>query len=295
LLLHDISRDGRVLLARETPRTQAICLPPGETKEHDLSWFDLPFIHDISPDGKTILFDEEGEGGGANGTVYVRKTDGSPAVRLGDGFAVALSPDGNRALTRLRNTTPPQFVLLPTGVGQPKPLPPGTIISQEAGSWFPDGKRILIIGNEPNHNLRAYVQNIDTGEIHPLTPEGLAGTILSPDGKSIIASKRGEKGVIVSTDTGETRPIPGLTDEDNLARWSADGRSLYLFQGKMPMKLYRLDLATGRRELLKEIVPSDPSGVVLINEFPLVTPDGKSYAYTLERELCDLYLVEGLK
>src|SRR5260370_36417665 len=98
----------------------------------------------------------------------------------------------------------------------------------------------------------------------PVTPEGMAGDLISPDGKSIVVADRQGKNLIVAIDSGQTRPIAGLNDDDKLARWSADGRSLYLFQGKMPMKLYRLDLATGRRGLLKEIVPSDPSGAVVI-------------------------------
>src|SRR5438445_494758 len=83
-----------------------IGLAPGETKERDLSWLDVTYTRGMSDDGRTVLLGEGGFGGGANGSIYLRKTDGSPAIRLGDGYPISLSPDGKWALTRLRNTTP---------------------------------------------------------------------------------------------------------------------------------------------------------------------------------------------
>src|SRR5262249_55577893 len=94
LTLRDVNRDGRVLFTHDSTRLGIFALPPGETKERDLSWFDWSLVRDFSLDGKTVLFDESAEGGGPNYSVYLRKTDGSPAVRLGDGAAMAISPDG---------------------------------------------------------------------------------------------------------------------------------------------------------------------------------------------------------
>src|SRR5260370_8921271 len=75
----------------------------------------------LSADGKTILFQESGEGGGPKYAVYLRNTDGSPAIRLGEGSGMSLSPDGKWALSRL-NVTPSPLVLYPTGVGEMKRL-----------------------------------------------------------------------------------------------------------------------------------------------------------------------------
>jgi Tol biopolymer transport system component len=125
LMLHDISRDGRVLLTSYNYTQNIIGQPPGETKERDLSWLDLGDLSDLSSDGKTILFGYEGEGAGINYAVYLRKTDGSPAVRLGDGRSQRLSPDGKWALAVL--FTPPQLALLPTGAGEARSLERGPI------------------------------------------------------------------------------------------------------------------------------------------------------------------------
>src|SRR5262249_57930944 len=129
LMLLDIAKDGRVLLVRATWRRELMGFSPGENKERELSWLDYTYPADLSEDGKTLLFDEEGGGGaldyskssGLTYAVYIRKTDGSPAVLLGEGGAVALSPDGKWAISQTQEL-PSQFKLLPTGAGEPRDL-----------------------------------------------------------------------------------------------------------------------------------------------------------------------------
>jgi hypothetical protein len=75
-------------------------LAPGESKERDLSWHDWTVPRDLSDDGTLVSFDETGEAGGETGGLYVRQTDGSPAVRLGDGRSPTFSPDGKWVLAR---------------------------------------------------------------------------------------------------------------------------------------------------------------------------------------------------
>ncbi len=101
-------------------RNAILALPPGESKERDLTWLDWSVVSAISPDGKTLLFSETGEGGGAGYSVYIRKTDGSPAVRLGEGNARDLSPNGKWALVIVHPPSGSQLVAYPTGAGEPK-------------------------------------------------------------------------------------------------------------------------------------------------------------------------------
>src|SRR5207249_1411408 len=110
---------------------------------------------DISSDGKLVLFDETGEGGGANLGVYIRKTDGSQPVRLGYGLGMSLSPDGKWALT-LPVTESPEIVLVPTGPGEAKHLPLPGNISPAGARWFPDGRRLLVAAGEAGHGNRFY-------------------------------------------------------------------------------------------------------------------------------------------
>jgi eukaryotic-like serine/threonine-protein kinase len=295
LMLHDISRDGRVLLTSFSNLTTLVSQPPGESKERDLSWLDQGVLSDLSPDGKTILIDYTGEGSGTNGATFLRKTDGSPAVRLGDGMGARLSPDGKRALAV--RFTPPQIVLLPTGAGEERVLERGPIEQYAWGAiWVPDGKRVAFLGREPGRDWRCYIQSIEGGPPRPVTPEGTTEWMLiSPDGRSLIASDAQRQRSFYPVEGGAPQPILHLESADEIIGWSGDGRSLYVANvNEMPIRVYRFDPASGHKELLKEIMPADPAGIFGYH-YVFLTPDGKGYAYSVSRMLSDLYVVEGLK
>ncbi len=293
--IHDLSRDGNALIERETTRTGILVHREGETQERDLSWLDTSAVAGISNDGRTLLFSEEGEGGGARGEVYIRPTDGSPAVKLGQGDAQDLSPDGRSVLAIVR-TTPPKLVLLPTGVGQPRPVPLGKLVPTRA-RFLPDGRRIAVAGIEPGHGLRAYDMDIDGGSPRPFTPEGITdGGALSPDGGSVALCDASGIARIYPVSGGAPRAVAGAEAGDVPIQWSADGRSLYLTRrGEIPARIDLLDLANGKKQRWKDLVPADRAGVVRIDSV-VVTPDGKSVAYNVARVLTsDLYLASGLK
>ena len=297
MTLTDISRDGQVLIVRENERLEINCLPPGESKERELSWHDWASARALSDDGKTLLMALSGDAGGEFYSSYLRKTDGSPAIRLGEGWGLALSPDGKWVIASVSRSTPVQLVLLPTGTGEAKPLT-NDAINYNNAQWFPDGTRLLLQGNEPGHATRLYLRELAGGTQRAITPEGLAivtGNPISPDGKFVAGVDPDRKVWIYPVQGGEPRLVPGLTAGDLPLRWHADGRSLFVGRlGEMPAKIYRLDIATGRKELWKEMMPADLGGVKSFSRIVL-TPDGKSYAYSFYRSLSDLYLIDGLK
>jgi eukaryotic-like serine/threonine-protein kinase len=303
LALFDVWRDGRVLLARAGRRREMMALYEGETKERDLSWLDYSYPADLSADGKTVLFDEEGVGGGVQYenqqqltyAVYIRNTDGSPAIRLGEGAADALSPDEKRVIVQTPDN-PEQLRLLPTGAGETQPLTKDTINHQWA-RWLPDGKRYVFSGNETGHGVRLYVQDVSGGSPRAISPEGVDASAfaVSPDGELVAGIGADDKGYLYPVAAGEPRMINGLEPGDQPMCWNQDGRSLYLYRsGEVPAKVFRLELATGKKTLWKQIVPLDPTGVSTIGPI-LMTPDGKTYVYGFHRTLGDLYLVDGLK
>ncbi len=303
VMIFDIFKDGRVLLMRASWRRELVATVAGETRQRDLSWLDYTYPADLSADGKTLLFDEEGGGGsldysksgGLSYAVYIRKTDGSPAVLLGEGGAVALSPDGKSVIAQTQDS-PSQLRLLTTGAGEAKALT-NDGINHSWSRWFPDGKRILFTGNEPGKGVKLYVRDVASGKSEAITQEGVNGTqfVISPDSQWVAGIGPDQKGYLYPVGGGEPRPLSGLNPGEQPITFSADGSSLYIYQpGELPARVNRLDIKTGQRTLWKELMPSDPAGVETLGPI-LITPDAKTCVFGYHRMLADLYLVEGLK
>ena len=298
LRLLDVSEDGRALVSRVNWRVGINCLAPGQTAEQDLSWFDASEVAAMSSDGKTILITEFGEGGGIERWgVYLRKPTGEPAVRLGDGMAFALSPDGSMALT-MSSGSPPELVLVPTGAGEPVRIKNEGIRNYEAMDWMPYGRQIVFAGSASGQGVRCYIQDIEGGEPRPITPEGnrfhLGQKTVSPDGEWIAAEAGGPPSLF-PVGGGEAREIPGVEPEDNFLAWSADGRSILVSpELEVPRTVYRVDLSTGKRSVWKALAPADLVGVISIWSIQ-ISADEQSYCYSYARNISDLYLVEGLR
>jgi dipeptidyl aminopeptidase/acylaminoacyl peptidase len=96
--INDVSPDGRVLVTMAQWYQGLVVASPGVARERDLAWFEAASLAALSRDGQAVLFSDRGPGPGTGepypAHTYLRRTDGSPAVRLGEGLALALSPDG---------------------------------------------------------------------------------------------------------------------------------------------------------------------------------------------------------
>jgi Tol biopolymer transport system component len=299
LKLHDISRDGeRVLLTRGTIRGSIAAAFDGA--ERDLSWFDYSTVADLSADGKTLLFYEWGEAVGAAPTIFLRRTDGSEAVPVGEGRPLALSPDA-RWVAAAQGTDAAKLALLPAGTGEVRHLPRGRIVEYlDWAAWSRDGRRLFFAGRESADVRRTYVQDIDGGDPRPVTPEGFVGLVMSPDGQTIATVDRYGEFYLCSLDEpADPRPLAGYRDGDVPLQWSADGRRLFVREGgNLALRIFTLDVSTGARELWKELVPRDPAVLIDIGTDigqVRLTPDGKSYAYTYWTFEGELYLAQGLR
>ncbi len=295
MTIEDVSRGGRVLLSQDKARQGMVAFAPGMEKERDLSWLDWSLAAGISGDASTILFDESGEGGGAGYSVYARKLDGSPAIRLGEGSAQGLSPDGKLALAIVHPSSDSRVVIYPIGPGDPRFLEtPGLTI--QAATWLPDGNRLLLSANEPGRGIRTYLYELGSHKSRALTPEGyrfFPGAV-SPDGKLFAVSGPDRRPYLYPLEGGE--PTALSIEKTWLPMgWSADGGSLFLRRrGEVPAPIRRLDLKTGTLSPFLALMPGDSAGVTAVGSTRL-TPDGKAYVYSYQRSLADLYVVEGLK
>jgi serine/threonine protein kinase/dipeptidyl aminopeptidase/acylaminoacyl peptidase len=295
LLLEDISQNGTVLLSRQSWRRELSGLIAGVPKEQDFSWLDYSFPAEIAADGKRLLFDEEGVGGGGGYSIYLRKTDEESAVRLGDGESVSLSPDGKWVLG-LTMSSPAQLILLPSGAGEPQQITHDGLYHSWA-RWLPDSQGIVFTAKQEGHGARIFVQKSINGSATPVSPEGIDPLViaLAPDGSQVAGVGPDGKAYLYSLTGGPTKAVSGFLPSEQPIEWSADGKSLYVYQpGEFPAKVYQLDLTTGKRTLWRSLAPADPAGVSQIGPI-VMTPDGRSYIYGYHRTLSDLYLVEGLK
>ena len=292
LSVQDITRDGRVLLTEDNMQVGIVTLPRGETNEKNFSWFDWSLVGDLSPDGRVLVFSESGEAVGARYGVFIRKTDGSPAIRLGDGGHPVLSPDGKWVATP-DLSSPQQIVLLPTGAGPPRRLTSDSL-DHAFVAWVPDGTGLVFIAAEPNHSARSYWMDLN-GKTRALTPEGTSGSVVTPDSKFLLAEDPQHKRLLYPLQGGEPKPLPASLDsEDNVLRFEPDGRSLLVAERGIPVKILRVFLGTNRREEVRQISPSDPAGVQSI-PYVVFSADEKSYAYSYYRVLSDLWVVDGLR
>ncbi len=297
LTLHDVGPAGQALISRDAMRAGAIGLAPGESKEKDLSWQDWTVPIDISSDGKHILFIEAGEAGGGEYAVFTRETAGASAVRLGQGSGFAFSPDGKWALVLRQNVSPPDFILLPTGVGQQRPVSTGSVIPA-GGQFFSDSKRILLQGHEAGHADRLYVTTVDGGQPRPIAAEGYGlGTYahaISSDDKRI-AAVTGDGIALVSMDGGDPQPVRGSQAGETPLRWTKDEKALLIGKrGETSCTVSRLDLSSGARTDFKTVHPADLAGVVGVS-CPRFAADEEHYVFGYTRNLSDLFLVEHLK
>jgi Tol biopolymer transport system component/predicted Ser/Thr protein kinase len=293
-LIMDVASDGRALLSTVDSRIGIRCLAPAAKEERDLAWLDASVAYDLSSDGRLLLFSELSYGEGRNPAIYLRRTDGSPAVRLGYGNRPSLSPDGKRVVCTRRDGEKLQILLLPTGPGEPTLLQSDGI-RPEIVEWFPDGKRILVTGGEPGQQPRTYVRDLAGGKTSAITSPGSRASHVSPDSKSVVVIKGG-KLYVHSLDSGSETAIGAVGGSDIVMRWSSDGRYLFLQRKEAEnrsAKIMRMDVHTGKSEIWRELKPPEQTAVV--TGIARISGDGKSYAFSYQRDLATLYLVRGLK
>jgi eukaryotic-like serine/threonine-protein kinase len=296
LTLQDISKEGRALFSRDDLRAGMISLAPGETKERDLSWHDWSVPRDMSDDGKLVSFDETGEAGGETGALYVRSSNGSPAVRLGDGRTPTLSPDGKWVLA-VTGTVQGSLTVLPTGAGESRTISTGDVQVQRA-YFFPDGRHILNVGSaRDSHALRLWVQDSEGGAPRAISPEGANASYrgcISPDGKQVAAQDPEAKITIYPVGSGSPVAIPNALPGEIPVQWTPDGKALLVGRREVPSHVFLIDLKSGERKLFRSFSPADTTGL-FSNAPPQFSRDLKSYVYTYQRMTSDLYVVDGLK
>jgi len=298
--VEDVAKDGRVLYSQNDERIEmAVVGTHDDSPPRPLSWLDWSLISDISNDGKTVAFGESGEASGSTYGVYIRNVDGSPAIRLGDGSGGTISPDGKWVAGPDGSVNATWGIsILPTGAGQPRTLP-GAVSSGTAVSWTADSKTLLFMHREPDNNTRIYAESIDGGDARALTPANESFAIgrhaMSPDGKSFLARRQQEgTTVLFPFDGGPLKELPMIKRGEYVNQWSTDGKSVFVStRGSVVdgSAIYKVNLETGQRDLIKTIMPADRAGLQAFDS-QFVSPDGSVIAFSYTRILSTLYILQ---
>lgn len=330
--LLDALPNGRALLATHQIRRGVLVQRAGDPAVHDRSIRGGTQIQGMSPDGRSLLLLESPalDGGTALDEAFIRAFDGGAPLRLAKGNPYGFSLGGRWVHLNVNGLTPkdldtgvttallqagmdpvavldpvspqPCLIFLPTGAGRPivVPLP---LRFKVVGCAFllPDGRRALFQGSEESQGLKYYLVDLKGGEPRAITEEGFGHNIvgsspLSPDGKRLFITSDRKAWFILPVESGKPEPVRGLQPEERLISWAADGRNLYVRPelSILPVVIHRLDPATGRRVEVHRFAPPEAAGY-LQTRTAYATPDGKAFAFTYDRKLSVLYLVEGLR
>ena len=290
LIVHDIARDGRWLAVREDLSFGVRAKVPGQEGERELSWLGSTGARSLSADGQWLLMVDVGLRSGPDYGVVLRKTDGSQTVRLGTGAAQKLSPDGKWAAAIIAK--PAQLVLYPTGSGEAIRFPGGPLDRLISAEWFPDSRRLIVCGSEPSRAPRCYGQDLSGAAPTPLTAEGVMAA-LAPDGQTLLLTAADGSFQVSSIQAGTPRAVAGLRAGDRVVAWSRDSRAVFVQQGyEAPARIERVDLRSGARATVREIVPEGVGTLAIL----LVTDwvdEGRWYAYNYTTVPSTLFVVTG--
>ncbi len=289
-IVFDIASDGRWLAVREDLALGVRARVPSQETERDLSWIGSTGARAMSANGEWLLMVDVGPRAGRNYGVVLRKTDASQTIRLGEGLAQKLSPDGKWAAAII--TTPAQLVIYPTGSGAPRPIDIKPIASVISAEWFPDGQRLLVCGSEASRAPRCYAVDSAGSPPAPITPEGVLGA-LAPDGKTLLLTMADGGFQLSSIGGDRPKPVQGLRPGDRQIAWSADSQSVYVQQGfQSPASVERVALATGVRSIVRQLKPEGVGAIAALYVMAWVD-DGRWYAYYYTSLPSTLFEVRG--
>ncbi|HUR36298.1 MAG TPA: protein kinase [Terriglobales bacterium] len=293
LYLFDINKNGEVLLAHFARRREVFGKGPSSDKYMELSVFDYSVPAAISQDGKDAVVIEEGEGGGPKYSVFLRKTDGSPAVRLGEGVASDLSPDG-KFVAGGTITVPSPVILFPTGAGDARTFTNNGMHHEDV-KFFQDGKRLFMAARENGKGMRNWVMNVDGSGLRPVTAENETGR-LSQDEKAVTLLREGAlylKDIESGKETlwRDTLPFGDLA----FISWSNEKDKAYFAKREgTKLTIWRIDVAARTRTALHQVDTKDSEGATPLTDL-VITRDGKYFVFSADRRNSDLYLLKGAR
>lgn len=291
MVLHDVSPEGSLLMAAVRSKIAIGAQGPSTNHDVDLSWFDASLVYDITRDGQTALFVELAYGESRNSAIYLRKTDGSPAVKIGYGNRPALSPDGKQVVCVFRKDNNSLLKILPTGTGEDRLLPMDGL-KYDNPEFFPDQQRLLVTASRPGTQPRTYWRSLNDSQLHPVAPEGVHTSKLSPDARWTVGLAAG-RFRLFPVEGGAPKDLGPARPGDQPVRWNASGTGLFVAhprEGGVDVDV--IDVATQRRRKVRDIqFPEEGAEYFTV----VISDDAKYYAMSYQKDWAELYIARGLR
>ncbi|MCI0656992.1 MAG: amidohydrolase, partial [Acidobacteria bacterium] len=253
---------------------------------------------DVTPDGKTILFDLVGD-------LYRIPLAGGKATRITSGpaydYAPRISPDGKTIVFCSDRGGNMNLWLMNSDGGNPRPLTEEKDAVYSSPAWTPDGQYVLARREETSH---AGIYPVELMMIHRDGGSGIkvinkdklnnvGGTVAAPDGRYIYLTGRERRfSYLPRLDDGlwniyrfdrKTSELVRLTPGPNGGMkpiLTPDGKSLaYMRRDDAKSTLVLRDLNTGSEKVLTTNLTRDEAeGFAQMDVYPNAsfTPDGKS-------------------
>ncbi|WP_309669139.1 protein kinase [Gemmatimonas sp.] len=299
-IIQDVARDGRVLATRRNKFYRMWVGTVGDSMARDVSWLDASVQPTISRDGGLVAFTDASDEAGANYATMTRRVDGSAAVRIGEGLVVSISRD-KQWLLSARPTVPVQLMMYPVGAGASRRLDHGEFEAISDAELLGEGSQVMLCGNEPKRSSRCYVLVLASASSSPaalraITPEGVSGAVVAPDGQTIVARSAESGYRRYSVRDGASAPVAGVAADDAVLRFSPDGQALWVMRvDALPVRLERVDLSTGVRSSLG-VSPFAPRRSGMLYVMTVAVADDPRNHVWIEAELVgDVFEVKGLK
>ncbi len=296
--IQDVAPDGRALVTQDAMRADIIGRLPGDDHERIYSWWSDDSFGGLTADGTMFVASASSHTGAEGYFTYVRRNDGRPPVRLGAGAGIAITPDGSYALQANLEHGLDTLRLVPTGAGTTRTIALGGIRIYQTGNRplagvSADRRRLAFVGMAGRQGPRGYVLDLDGGKPQGVTSEGVESLLLSRDGTRLAAVFADGRIEVQSVHGGTPVRVIGARPDETPVGWDAAGRGLLLWDRTFPIRVDRVDVASGARSVFREIAPDDPAGILY--GALLLAPDGDSYLYRVRRSVSQVLVVAGLR
>lgn len=292
MVLQDISAAGNVLIARTNPRMAMFYGSSDKGSIEDISLLDWSRAVALTTDGKRLLFDESGEGGGRQYSVYLYNTVARKTERLAEGRAMDLSVDGRWALTQAA-ANPGKLTLISLNSRKSYPVTTDGFTYQWA-KFLPDSDCpvILLGASRTGQPFKIYRQQLPGGHPQPIAGEAdLSDVIVNDQGNTIAGIDAQSRLSVVDLETGAIRTF-SLPNYVSPARFTPENQVLTSRYENGSIVFETINSTSGETHPYRRFDVKDNMGTGEIARVQM-SKDMKEFVYSRIQTLSDLFDVSG--